>query len=42
MLGYIRGAVERHRDVLHGRVLDVGCGSQPYRGVVEKNVLIAH
>jgi SAM-dependent methyltransferase len=32
---YLREALERHRGVFRGRVLDIGCGRQPYRGLVE-------
>lgn len=31
----IRAFVERHRDKLRGRVLDFGCGTQPYRDLVD-------
>ncbi len=32
---YLYEAVQRHQEVLHGQVLDVGCGRQPYRSLVE-------
>lgn len=31
----IRGFLKSHSDKLTGRVLDIGCGQQPYRDIVE-------